>query len=209
MCSYIDNLARILSDDFVPNEIDILRTRDSTMTSSNEVIQTDANYSIRIYDLGGYKFQRAKWAAQISAVKCDACIYVHSLACYDQKVDDDAATNQMAESIKVYSEFANLDSLKHVPVVLILNKKDLLAEKLKYSNFKDHVPDFQGDSKNQSVVIDYIKSKFIGATVNHHQRNIHIIETNALDIEEMSPVVKMIVGLALANRGSKAITHSL
>jgi hypothetical protein len=50
---------------------------------------------------------------------------------------------------------------KHSSIILFLNKKDLLAEKIKHSHLVDFFPDFDGPIKDEEAAMDFILEMFL------------------------------------------------
>ena len=48
---------------------------------------------------------------------------------------------------------------KNIIVMVFLNKRDTLERKINQLSFKGFFPDFQGNEKDMSDVIEYIRSK--------------------------------------------------
>ena len=57
-------------------------------------------------------------------------IFITSLAEWDQTLAEDENVNRCQESIMLFKEILKIPEFKKIPVILFLNKKDLLEEKL-------------------------------------------------------------------------------
>ena len=62
---------------------------------------------------------------------------------FDQTLQGDLRSNSWTESVNMFEMIACHRLFKSVPIVLILNKTDLLAEKIKVKSIKDHFPNFE------------------------------------------------------------------
>ena len=57
-------------------------------------------------------------------------IFITSLSEFDQTLAEDSEVNRTAESLFLFKSVLKNDVLKKIPIILFLNKKDLLEEKL-------------------------------------------------------------------------------
>jgi hypothetical protein len=61
----------------------------------------------------------------------------------------------MKDSLQLFGELINSKMTAKIPVIICLNKMDLLATKLQKVNFKDFQPGFTGQN-NAEEVSDYV-----------------------------------------------------
>ena len=57
-------------------------------------------------------------------------IFIASLSEFDQKLEEDEYTYRTAESLFLFKAILKLEAFRKTDIILFLNKKDLLAEKL-------------------------------------------------------------------------------
>lgn len=62
---------------------------------------------------------------------------------FDQTLEEDLWFNSLTESVRMFEAITYNRLLKSIPTVLILNKTDLLAKKIKAKSIKDHFPNFK------------------------------------------------------------------
>lgn len=62
---------------------------------------------------------------------------------FDQILPDDDMTNQLADSIKQFEQISNSPLFRDVPIILILDKSDLLSEKIKEKDIRNNFPQFE------------------------------------------------------------------
>ncbi|KAI3638934.1 hypothetical protein MIR68_003432 [Amoeboaphelidium protococcarum] len=195
---FISNVTRILSADYIPTDEDVLMCRSSTMSIGRERIVVDQERIVRCLDFGGYDFQRAKWPMHFTP-KQAISIYVHSLPSYCDTTGDSHSVVQtmLQQSYNSFYEVANHRDLKDVPLVLLLNKKDLLVKTMETHPLSEYCGDYPAqDNGNVKAAIDYFSSKF--TQLNHYpDRPFHIYITNALDIPQAKALLKKVVILAL------------
>ena len=58
-------------------------------------------------------------------------MFLAAISEYDQKLAEDGATNRLEESVNLFHTILNYQWFRNTAVVLFLNKKDLLEEKIK------------------------------------------------------------------------------
>ena len=93
-------------------------------------------------DVGGQKSERRKWIHCFEGV--DAVMYLAAISEYDQFLAEDEAQNRLEESLNLFNTIIHYPWFLTSPIILFLNKTDLLKEKLEYSNLSDTWPDFNG-----------------------------------------------------------------
>lgn len=62
---------------------------------------------------------------------------------FDQTLYVDDRTNRLTESVQLFEAISRNLFFQSLPFILILNKTDLLMEKIKVKNIKDYFPDFE------------------------------------------------------------------
>jgi guanine nucleotide-binding protein G(o) subunit alpha len=117
---FLDQLYRIGSPDFLPNEQDILRTRVKT-TGIVEINFSFKNLNFRLFDVGGQRSERKKWFVieiinyfyfcVFNRIHCfedvTAIIFCVALSEYDQVLYEDESTNRMHESLRLFDSICN------------------------------------------------------------------------------------------------------
>jgi len=72
--------------------------------------------------------------------------------------DDD--TNRMEEALNLFDEICNSRWFKKTSIILMLNKRDLFAEKIKKVSLKKAFPDFPGPEGDYEAGVAYIQEQF-------------------------------------------------
>ena len=65
---------------------------------------------------------------------------------FDQTLPENGTSNQLKESISLFEQITRSPLFKSTPVILILNKINLLSEKIKKKNIKDYFSNFEVSS---------------------------------------------------------------
>jgi len=124
-----ENLKRICATPYLPNDMDILRTRIRTSGIIEHQYKVESAQFL-VIDVGGQRTERGKWIYVFADV--DAIVYVASLAGYDLKLYEDDKQNRMVEALQLFKEIVNLSLFPPgIAMILFLNKVDLFEEKIK------------------------------------------------------------------------------
>ncbi|XP_068090189.1 guanine nucleotide-binding protein subunit alpha-15-like isoform X2 [Hyperolius riggenbachi] len=137
---YLTNLERITQDGYLPTVDDIVRIRMPT-TGLNEYCFVVNKVTLRMVDVGGQKSERKKWIHCFENV--NALIYLASLSEYDQQLEEKKDENRMKESMALFKQIMALPWFRETPIILFLNKTDLLAEKVFISDLATYFPKFK------------------------------------------------------------------
>ena len=88
---FFENVRRIGSPDYVPNEDDVLRARSKT-TGIAETRFNMGQLSIHLFDVGGQRSERKKWIHCFEAVT--SIIFCVALSEYDQVLLEESGQNR-------------------------------------------------------------------------------------------------------------------
>ncbi|GAA51656.1 guanine nucleotide binding protein (G protein) alpha q polypeptide [Clonorchis sinensis] len=142
---YLDNFERIADPEFLPNLQDILRVRVPTTGIIEYPFNLDSTV-FRIVDVGGQRSERRKWIHSFENVT--SIIFLVALNEYDQVLVENNNENRMEESLLLFRTIINYPCFQTASIILFLNKKDILEEKIQYSHLKDYFPKFTGPEKD-------------------------------------------------------------
>jgi signal recognition particle receptor subunit beta len=173
---YFQDIVRIASPHFRPNNQDILRARERTTAVSMESYHTEG-LDFEMYDVGGQSSERRKWMECFNEVDC--LIFVAALSEYDQNLAESRRTNRMVEALELFRSVVNNRVFKGTPLLLFLNKKDIFEEKIMYTNIADQTPfrDYGGQPQNFDEGVQYFIQKFKECTkegINCRHQFIHV-----------------------------------
>jgi GTPase SAR1 family protein len=132
---------QILSADYVIKDSDMIRLRRQTFMPQEVEFNFNSNLPVKIVDLGGQLDQRATWEVQY--LSSSAIIYMCSLSDFDQMMDETGRpVNKLQYAFQTFIKTV-VENPKFAgkPCVVLLNKSDVLAEKLKTTSFKKYFPD--------------------------------------------------------------------
>jgi len=140
--SYFDAIDRIAAEGFVPNDQDIVRSRQKT-TGVVEFSFTAKDTVYRIIDVGGQRSERKKWMHYFDDV--DLVLFLVALSEYDQALYEDGSINRLQEALELFHSICESKWFSRTAVQLVFNKTDIFREKLKHSPLETYFPDFQGE----------------------------------------------------------------
>ncbi|KAH8870273.1 Guanine nucleotide-binding protein G(s) subunit alpha [Schistosoma japonicum] len=122
----------IRKPDYIPTDQDILRCR--KMTDSITELQFDiptgrkSSVHFRIIDVSGQRGARKKWIQFFDNVT--AILYLVDCSSFDQTLIEDHRQNRLIDSLEVFEQAWSNKYLRKVPMIVFLNKIDLLEEKI-------------------------------------------------------------------------------
>ncbi|CAJ0950258.1 unnamed protein product, partial [Mesorhabditis belari] len=96
---FFDSIDRISNPSYRPTEQDVLLTRIKT-TGIVEVEFVIKKVHFRIFDVGGQRSERKKWIHCFEDV--NAIIFIAAVSEYDEVLFEDATTNRMVESMRLF-----------------------------------------------------------------------------------------------------------
>lgn len=124
---FFDMVEAIGSPNYIPSEQDVLRSRVRTTGIVENEFKIEGNM-FKMFDVGGQRNERKKWIHCFSEVT--AVLFVAALSEYDMVLFEDETTNRMDEALNLFDEIANSRWFKKTSMILMLNKRDLFAEKI-------------------------------------------------------------------------------
>jgi len=155
---YLSEIDRIATPDYLPTEQDILRVRVPT-TGIIEYPFDLEEIRFRMVDVGGQRSERRKWIHCFENVT--SIIFLVALSEYDQILFESDNENRMEESKALFRTILTYPWFQHSAVILFLNKKDLLEEKIMYSHLVDYFPEYDGPQKDAIHAREFILRMFV------------------------------------------------
>lgn len=155
---YLDDIERLGGDNYIPNEQDILRVRVPT-TGIIEYPFDLENIVFRLVDVGGQRSERRKWIHCFENVT--SIMFLAALSEYDQVLAESEDENRMKESQALFRTIIGYPWFQNSSVILFLNKKDLLEEKIEYSHLADFFPSFKGARRDAQAAKEFILKMYL------------------------------------------------
>ncbi|XP_031834157.1 G protein alpha q subunit isoform X3 [Nomia melanderi] len=155
---YLMQIDRVAAPNYLPTEQDILRVRVPT-TGIIEYPFDLAEIRFRMVDVGGQRSERRKWIHCFENVT--SIIFLVALSEYDQILFESENENRMEESKALFKTIITYPWFQHSSVILFLNKKDLLEEKIMHSHLVDYFPQYTGEKYDALGAREFILRMFV------------------------------------------------
>ncbi|KAL0965574.1 hypothetical protein UPYG_G00283110 [Umbra pygmaea] len=192
---YLNDLDRISAPDYIPTVEDILRSRDMT-TGIVENKFTFKELTFKMVDVGGQRSERKKWIHCFEGVT--AIIFCVELSGYDLKLYEDNQTSRMAESLRLFDSICNNNWFTNTSLILFLNKKDLLAEKIKRIPLTVCFADYKGQNTYEEAAV-YVQRQFEDLNRNKETKEIYSHFTCATDTSNIQFVFDAVTDVIIQN----------
>merc|ERR1719411_266626 len=186
---FLTHIDRINQHDYVPTEQDILRCRVPT-TGVVEYSFNIQSHHFRIFDVGGQRTERRKWIhcfEDVTSVIFLAALSDYNETCqstYDEQ-NPEKDLNRLDVSISLFKLIKRNPWFENSSMILFLNKKDLLEEKINSFDLKDHFPEYQGGKCNALAARNYIQDKFCEQADEKDETTVYSHFTCATDTNNM------------------------
>ncbi|XP_034475958.1 G protein alpha q subunit isoform X2 [Drosophila innubila] len=156
--SYLNDIKRIEQTDYLPTQQDILSARVPTTGIHQYHFNLSPN-TFRMVDVGGQRSERRKWIHCFENVT--SIIFLVALSEYDQILFESDNENRMEESKALFRTIITYPWFQNSSVILFLNKKDLLEEKIMYSHLVDYFPEYDGPQRDAIAAREFILRMFV------------------------------------------------
>ncbi|XP_055374048.1 G protein alpha q subunit isoform X3 [Condylostylus longicornis] len=181
---YLMEIDRVAGSNYLPTEQDILRVRIPT-TGIIEYPFDLEEIRFRMVDVGGQRSERRKWIHCFENVT--SIIFLVALSEYDQILFESENENRMEESKALFKTIITYPWFQNSSIILFLNKKDLLEEKIMYSHLVDYFPEFDGPKQDHMAAKNFVLQKYLNANPDP-DRQCYSHFTTATDTENIKLV---------------------
>uniref|UniRef100_A0A1I8AEI3 G-protein alpha subunit n=1 Tax=Steinernema glaseri TaxID=37863 RepID=A0A1I8AEI3_9BILA len=177
---FFENLPRINNVEFQPTPQDLIMTYVPTIGVQN-VIFSAKNQSFQLFDMGGQKIDRRKWATMYDGI--DAIFFCMAISEYDQMMVEDQSTNRLQDSLNLLGKISSEPKFLSTPIFLFLNETDVFYEKLKRVPLAKYITDFTGTTEKEALQCVEAKAR---ERCSKHQGIMHVYYTCAINQSEMA-----------------------
>lgn len=155
---YLNDVARIASTFFYPTPQDMLLSCSDFPPAMTNAFRVDG-IDFEIYNVFGQKSKRRKWINSFSDV--DAIVFVAALSDYDE-TNATTGANRMSEALALFRSICCSPMFRDTSTILLLNKKDIFAEKILTSDIADQpaFSDYNGPDQDFASGTSYFIRKF-------------------------------------------------
>ncbi|KAF3767381.1 hypothetical protein M406DRAFT_89898 [Cryphonectria parasitica EP155] len=190
---FFEQAQRIVRQDYLPNEMDVLRARTKT-TGIYETRFQMGQLSIHMFDVGGQRSERKKWIHCFENVT--SIIFCVALSEYDQVLLEESSQNRMMESLLLFDSVVNSRWFVRTSIILFLNKVDIFKQKLGRSPLSNYFPDYSGGN-DVNKAAKYLLWRF--NQVNRAHLNLYPHLTQATDTSNIRLVFAAVKETILNN----------
>eukprot|EP00842_Homolaphlyctis_polyrhiza_P003732 jgi/Hompol1/435/HPOL_001743-RA len=175
--------------------LDILHIRHRT-TQIVEMSIMISGRTFRFFDVGGQRGDRKRWIPYFDDVH--SIVFIASLADYDQVLVEDTSVNRMIDSLALFETIFNHKLLQGTGMILFLNKRDLLENKINDSPISMYFPDYDpAMNKELKQAISFFKKKFKKSCMETDsggtKRTPYIHVTTCTDTKSMQFIINAVV----------------
>jgi len=182
---FFDGIDRFMVADYIPTVDDVLRVRVRSTGIEEAMFMFDRMF-FKVMDVGGQRSERRKWIHCFDGVT--AVLFCAALSAYDQVLREDRQVNRMVETLNLFEDVVNSTYFVNSAIILFLNKKDLLIEKLKRGiELRALFPNYTGGADYDNAVA-FIEARFRERVGDAHQVYVH--QTCAVDTKNIEYVIK-------------------
>merc|ERR1712241_565848 len=180
---YLSDIDRIAEPNYLPSQQDILRVRVPT-TGIIEYPFDLEEIRFRMVDVGGQRSERRKWIHCFENVT--SVIFLAVLSEYNQRLFE-SDESRMEESVLLFKTIITYPWFNNSSIILFMNKRDLLGEKIKKDHVIDFFPDFDGPKEDPKPAEDFFLKKFLAVNADP-DRGVYSHMTVATDTENIKVV---------------------
>ena len=212
---FLDKIDEICIADYNPSDQDLLNMRRSTsgahaleFTFDPVTFKKPDGSAMKgekshwtITDVGGQIHERATWYEEYE--ECDGIVFVLSLADFDQASQDKRNANKFVEDgINLLLQVMKVDSLQGVPLVIMLNKKDVFAEKIRISKtgISCTFPEYTGNLNSPEESEKFIRNLVTGIITAETESETSLYVTQATDTQMVGGVLANVLQTIVKQR---------
>ncbi|CCA65551.1 Guanine nucleotide-binding protein alpha-13 subunit [Caenorhabditis elegans] len=184
---FLNNIDKINMVDYKPSERDLIMAYVPTCGVQN-VIFTACNQSFQLFDIGGQKIDRRKWALQYEGI--DAIFFCIAISEYDQVMSEDMVTNRLDDALNLLQSISEDPAFATTPIYLFLNEIDVFCEKLSVIPLSKYKPDFKGG--DQDDAIDFMENLACEALGKRDRSLYRVYRCIAIDTQMMAELLSTV-----------------
>lgn len=193
---FFDHIDRISNPNFKATEEDFIKARMPTTGVAETMFELE-KHKFRVVDVGGQRSERKKWVSCFPDVTC--VLFVAALSEIDQALYEESGINRLKESLDLFEITVNNEYFSETPVILFLNKEDILRDKLdKGIDPSLYFTNYNGGC-NYDLITTYLKAEFL-ARNKTNKREVFVRLTNATDRKNMKFVFDAVTSIILQAR---------
>ncbi|EAU90930.1 hypothetical protein CC1G_02317 [Coprinopsis cinerea okayama7 len=208
---FISHIGRITQPDYLPTTDDILRVRLRTLgviEHNFSVPMGGVLYNWRLFDVGGARGQRQAWvpffddAISIIFLGGFASSPLSSphltpsqapISAFDQYLEEDPKVNRIDDSLQLFTSICKNKIFKDVHLVLMLNKTDILKQKLAANvKIRKYITSYGDRANNYETASAYFRQHFVHAHKKNSaetNRQLYLHFTSMMDTKAIQSII--------------------
>ncbi|TNN30198.1 Guanine nucleotide-binding protein G(q) subunit alpha [Liparis tanakae] len=155
---FLNDIVRISETRYLPTQQDVLRVRAPT-TGILEYVFTLESVRFRMVDVGGQRSERRKWLHCFEGVT--SIMFLVAISEYDQQLAESVGESRMQESLALFQTIVASGWFRGSSVLLFLNKRDVLEEKILLSHLGHYFPGYDGPQRDARAAQQFILEMFV------------------------------------------------
>jgi len=190
---FLENITRIADPGYLPATEDLLNVRLQTLgvvEHSFDISLSGTHVNWLLYDVGGARGQRHAWVPYFD--DATAIIFLAPISAFDQYLEEDPRTNRIDDSLQLFTAICSNKLLKNTHLVLMLNKTDLLRQKLEASiKVRKYITSYGERPNTYEEVSEYFRAHFLQVHRRHDisKRALYPHFTSMLDIKATQKII--------------------
>ncbi|KDQ55670.1 hypothetical protein JAAARDRAFT_37068 [Jaapia argillacea MUCL 33604] len=192
---FLDSIYRIAESEYLPSTEDILNVRLQTLgviEHSFDISLAGLSFNWLMYDVGGARGQRHAWVPYFD--DATAIIFLAPMSAYDQYLEEDPRTNRIDDSLQLFTAIVQNKLLQKAALVLMLNKADLLRQKLEAGiPVKKYITSYGDRPNTYEEVSEYFRAHFIQIhkkkDISQPRRSLYVHFTKLLDVKATQQII--------------------
>ncbi|KAH6906539.1 guanine nucleotide binding protein, alpha subunit [Coprinopsis sp. MPI-PUGE-AT-0042] len=194
---FIDHIYRIAQPDYIPTTNDILRVRLRTLgviEHNFSVLMGGSTYNWRLFDVGGARGQRQAWIPYFD--DAISIIFLAPISAFDQYLEEDPKVNRIDDSLSLFTSICGNKIFKDVHLVLMLNKTDILKEKLAAGTvIKRFITSYGNRPNTYEAASSYFRQHFVHAHKKNSTegtRQLYLHFTSMMDTKTIQSIISAV-----------------
>ncbi|CAI4222754.1 unnamed protein product [Auanema sp. JU1783] len=145
---FLDSIERINKFDYKPTPQDLIMSYVPTVGVQNVVFQANKK-SFQLFDIGGQKIDRRKWATMYDGI--DAIFFCLAISEYDQTMTEDNNTNRLDDALCLLKKISEEKKFENIPLFLFCNEVDVFLEKLPHIPLNQYQTAYSGTTDEEAL----------------------------------------------------------
>ncbi|KAI8913254.1 guanine nucleotide binding protein, alpha subunit [Gorgonomyces haynaldii] len=181
----LTNVGNFFSPNYTLTDEDVLICRRKTEQITETIFNID-NQFWHFVDVSGQRDKRQKWAAYFDR-DISGIVYVFSCVAYNQTLEEAPDQNRILDALQLYESLLEHPLLKPSSIIILMNKTDLLKDRIAKYQIKDYLPHYTGKNERDAY-IEFLRGMFTVRAENT-QCQPFIFKTKATDTKMMRKII--------------------